>query len=132
LKHIHHETRTYSLLSLHPGNSSISFQKPDGNVDAGFIQCIWTHNLIPGKSKTYLLISPHIRLSKQHQKLNPYQQYPGMMADIVYAQTPPANQQVVIQKEDIITHIPFYSRPKGTFSIPKPIMIIVNSLHRGH
>ncbi|KAF5320287.1 hypothetical protein D9611_011351 [Ephemerocybe angulata] len=130
IKHLHHNTRLYGIQTIHEGNSSISYKTGEGSTGTGFIQAIWTEELIEGFPKTYLVIAPHVRLSRRDEAHNPYANYPALKAGIVYKQTPPAEKHVIIEKDSIIGHVPFYSRPKGTFGIKQATMVIVDSLHR--
>jgi len=130
-KYMEYKTRTYSVYHMHPGNSSISFCLDDKSTNAGFILSIWSHEASPETSPTiYLLVSPHLRLLPRDARHNPYVDFPGLKADVVYAQRAEENKHLVIKASSIIGHVPFYARPKGTFGIKKPTLVIVDSLHR--
>lgn len=68
--HIQHKTRTYSTLSIHRGNSSISFYPQNSNnVEYGQIEAIWTHEINGGTD--LLLVSAYHKLSDEDHQTPP-------------------------------------------------------------
>jgi hypothetical protein len=127
--HIEWKGRSYSIHRVHTGNSSISFQQEDGSTGAGFIQMIFKQNF-DGQVKTFLVVSPHAPLEPNDRLLNPYNSMPGFLANVVYDRPVSPEHQSIIEPNQIVGHVAFYRRPEGTFGITRPIMVIVNSLHR--
>ncbi|PPQ99837.1 hypothetical protein CVT24_009631 [Panaeolus cyanescens] len=134
-KRISYKTRLYTSHDLHAGNSSILFQNLDKSLSAGFIQAMWefdtsSHLDAQSQSRVFILVSPHKRLNVTDEMLNPYSSLPGLKADLVYAQIRPPKDHLVIEKEHIVAHLPFYIRPRGTFGISQSTIVLVNSLQR--
>ncbi|KAJ2913156.1 hypothetical protein MD484_g7265, partial [Candolleomyces efflorescens] len=123
------KTRSYSTYQAHAGNSSVSFKRNDGSVGAGFIQTILQQSL-QNKPRTFLIISPHLPLTPLEEPLNPYRSMPGFLASIVYGKQSQLQDWLVIEPHQLVGHVPFYRRSAGTFGIPRPTIIIINSLHR--
>jgi hypothetical protein len=123
-----HQTRGLSIFTLHPGNSSISFQNGSGDVYYGFIQFMWSHSLA-GTPNTYLLVSRHIALSSQDAHLNPYQKLPELKCLLVYSHVPSLDameRMVIIDKEQVRSQVAYYIRPPGTFGIKRETIILVD------
>jgi hypothetical protein len=126
LKHKGHE---YSIFSMHPGNSSISFKSSVGVINAGFIVSMWKQVLM-GKSHSFVILSPHRHLSVDDEQRNPYPSRPGFLSTVFYSQQSELCKQIIVEPEQIIAHVAYYSRPSGTFGIEAGTMILIDSLHR--
>ena len=83
-----------------------------------------------GKLYNFIIVSPHQSLSADDEQKSPYPSKPGFLGAVVYSQQPESYGKVLIEPEQIIAHIPYYSRPSGTFDIEKGTMVLINSLHR--
>lgn len=129
IRHMMWKTRPYSIYEYHAGNSSISFLAEDGSIHAGFIHRILKQS-IDGKIRTFVVVNTHPLLSPEDQMLNPYAPRPGFQATVVYDSSSHPPVQLVIEPEKILGHVAFRRRPSGTFGIRRPILIIINSLHR--
>ncbi|KAJ3511686.1 hypothetical protein NMY22_g15575 [Coprinellus aureogranulatus] len=126
------KTRLYSKRTVHPGNSSISYMSNDDQtVGAGFIEEIF-QQVLGNEIRTFLVVAPHHPLSEQHQIMTPYATRPGFQAVVVYDSDhlEHGEERVVIEPRSIIGHVAYRHRPAGTFGIPIPTLILVNSLHR--
>ena len=131
LTHITHKGRVYSTSRLHSGNSSVSYRTPEGRLEAGIIFSIWQTTLpINSTETTLLVIAPYERLSSVDVSNNPYVSRSGFLCNIVYHNTTPLPSKI-IETRHIVSHLPFYDCPPGTFGIPRPIRILINSVHRG-
>ncbi|KAF6741488.1 hypothetical protein DFP72DRAFT_862125 [Ephemerocybe angulata] len=117
------KTRPYSIYSKHIGNSSISYVGDDGEVNAGFIQSIFTQ-VLQRATRTFFVVHPHLPLSPADNALNPYSRYPGMLAAVVYDTYQPEQAQIIIESDRIIGHVAFRRRPSGTFGIDHPTLIL--------
>jgi hypothetical protein len=124
-----HKERNYTTFSMHSGNSSICYKCKNGDINAGFIISIWSQVLVR-QLHTFVVVSPHEILSTADQELNPYKSRPGFLSAIVYSQKSEPHKQIVIEKEQIISHVAYYIRPPGTFGIKAGTMILINSLNR--
>jgi hypothetical protein len=129
IQHITHNGRPYSTFTIHPGNSSISFQSQNAAVEVGFIRSIWSQ-VLQGKQHIFIIVAPHLRLSVHDESKNPYIKKGGFSAGLVYSQSPQECYDVVIEVNQILAHVPYYKRPAGTFGIGKETMVIINSLNR--
>lgn len=72
-------------------------------------------------------------LLPQHRSLHPYHTHPGFLGGVNYDNGNPTDNVdswIVVEKDMLISHLPYFSRPEGTFDIPHPIHVVVNSLHR--
>ncbi|KAJ2911519.1 hypothetical protein MD484_g8896, partial [Candolleomyces efflorescens] len=127
--HIGLHGRSYSVYRSHEGNSSVSYRGHGGSTDAGFIQMI-IQQVLNGRLRTFLAISPHSQLCLIEQAFNPYGSKPGFQATIVYDEPPSLEHCVIVEEAQIIGHVPFYRRPSGSFGIKRKTLILVNSLHR--
>ena len=128
VSHLKHKGRGYSTHELHPGNSSISYVSGKGETGAGHIEFMW-QILLNGQPRVFIFVSPYCHLSQEHELKNPYQLRPGFLGTIVYPRQVACNNLVVIQQAQVIGHVAFYNRPFGTFGIPVPTTIILDSLH---
>jgi hypothetical protein len=125
-KHLTHNGRTYSPYLIHAGNSSISYSQ-NNEIHAGFIQSIWTQ-ILRGHLHTFIIVAPHPGLSPEDDKKNPYLSRPLFKCALVYSQAAKPTQHIVIEKKQIMAHIPYYQRPPGTFKINTATTILINSL----
>jgi hypothetical protein len=131
LTHITHNSRVYSTSRLHSGNSSVSYRTPGGKLEAGIICSIW-QMILPTDSTgtTLLVIAPYERLSPIDFSYDPYVSRSGFLCNVVYHNTTPLPNKI-IETTHIVSHLPFYDRPPGTFGITRPIRILINSVYRG-
>jgi hypothetical protein len=131
VKHITHNGRNYSIFSMHPGGSSVSYRCQDGTIDVGFIMSMWTQVLM-GVSHLYIVVSPHAHLTANDAARSPYVSRPGFMGTVVYSKPTPTQERkhVLIEQKQIRGHVAYYERPPGTFGIKSGIRILVDSLHR--
>ncbi|KAF8987413.1 hypothetical protein BDQ17DRAFT_1258584, partial [Cyathus striatus] len=120
---------TYSVYSVHAGNSSISFIDNNNVVTPGFIEAIWTTN-VSGNKKIFLILRLPLPLNNEDTMKNPYSSRPGLLAGLVYDSFTPEQQCIAL--EQVQSHVPFYQRPAATFGILFNTIVLVNSLHREH
>lgn len=127
VKHLKHKTRVFTPSSIHAGNSSISYKGPDGFLSFGSINSMW-EIMLHGVLRTFVLVAPRRHLSPEDQSQSPYQMLPGFLCTVVY--TKHLETYTVIEPENIISHLAYYDRPEGTFSIQVPTTIVIESLYR--
>lgn len=137
VRRFQHKGRGYTTISLHCGNSSVSFTPKSGTTtESGHIESIWSFNLsdagVDDESRRFVVLSLHEGLSAQDAQRNPYRSKPGFLANIVYTHDPAKGLQrtMILEEEAIIGHVAYYSRPPGTFGIKRGTTVLVNSLHR--
>ena len=128
LHHLQHKGRSYSTFTMHPGNSSISYRTRSGGAHMGFIVSMWAQ-VVMGKSHIFVIVSPHRLLSAGDEKMSPYQSRPGFLSSVVYSQQSDPHQAIVMEKQQIIAHVAYYSHPPGTFGIGAETLVLINSLH---
>jgi hypothetical protein len=125
-----HKTRLFSISKLNRGNSSMSFRHPStGQKDLGYIQSIWTLAL-QGQCQTFVVVQPHTDLSSTDGAKTPYSTHPRFACAVRYSEPLRPQPQLILEPRHIISHVPYYQRPKGTFGIDQAITIFVDSLHR--
>jgi len=129
IQHITYNGRPYSTNAMHQGNSSISFKPQNGGVDVGFIRLMWSQ-VLQGRQRTFIFVAPHMRLSNHDESKNPYKVRGGFSAGLVYSKSPQKYDDVLIEVNQILAHVPYYKRPAGTFGIKEETTIIINSLNR--
>jgi hypothetical protein len=129
LTHITHNDRVYSTSRLHAGNSSVLYKTQENRLEAGIICSIWQIMLPNLTKKTLLVIAPYERLSAVDSSSNPYLSQSGFLCNIVYHNPSPLPDRI-IDATHIVSHLPFYDRPSGTFGIARSIRILINSVHR--
>lgn len=132
---IQHKGRSYSIVNLHGGNSSIFFSPTTETApDLGHIEAMWRYDLSNAgfqESRTFIVLSLHESLSAEDTQRNPYRSKPGFLANIMYARDPAkALHLTIIEQAAIISHVAYYCRPARTFGIQKATTVFVNSLHR--
>jgi hypothetical protein len=115
--------RTFSTHSSHPGNGSIFYASPH-SLDSGFIQSIWQIK-ISGIQRVFFDIRAHQALSNIDAMCSPYADRPRLNASIVYADE--TGSHSVIERSRIVAHGVYRARPRGTFGIDSPILILVNT-----
>jgi hypothetical protein len=127
VKWIKHKTRTFSLSSIHAGNSSISYRGSDRFLAFGSIDSMWEVVLL-GIIRTFIIVAPCQHLLLEDQLRSPYNDFPGFQCTIVYTQH--QTGFVVIEPQDIVSHVAYYDRPSGTFGIKAPTSVLIESLYR--
>jgi hypothetical protein len=124
-----HNTQQFSVYSTHHGNSSIIFWNQEGSgITCGFIFSIC---ILPLEGCTILLISPHEQLSAEDAEHDPYLSLPGLQCSLVYTHNPSESslaKLIIIDVDQIVSHVPYYLHTQGTFGIQSPITILSNSL----
>ncbi|KAJ7246213.1 hypothetical protein C8J57DRAFT_1361021 [Mycena rebaudengoi] len=126
-----HKTRLFCTFKKHHGNSSISFRHPwTGGKDFGFIRNVWTQAL-QGQRRTFVVVQPHTVLVQLDAAKTPYFTHPHFACIVRYSEPPSPQPLLIVEPRHIISHVPYYPRPKGTFGVRRAITIFVDSLHRG-
>ncbi|KAJ3539844.1 hypothetical protein NMY22_g4550 [Coprinellus aureogranulatus] len=137
LKHITHNTRTFSTYSQHIGNSSISYAESDDvneedKLRAGFITDIWRIQILD-EFLDLIVVVPHLDISHDDLNKSPYHLRSNFQVDIFYDRGHPSGAEAqahIIEQHNIHLHVPFYRRPQTTFNIDKDILIAIYTLHR--
>jgi hypothetical protein len=125
VKYLKHKTRLFTPSVIHAGNSSISYKGQDGFLAFGSINSIW-EIVLQGVLRIFVIVAPRQHLSPEDQSQNPYQRFPGFQCTVVY--TKHLETYTVIEPVDIISHLAYYDRPDGTFSIRAPTTVVIESL----
>ena len=120
--------RGYTAFSSHPGNSSISYCCTNGDVDMGFIISMWSQ-VLQGMNRIFVVVEPHRLLSAYDAVYSPYSSRTGFLGTVAYSQPTQARSWVLIQQNQIRSHIAYYNRPPGTFGIKVGVRILIDSLH---
>jgi len=127
---VKHKCRNYSTFDMHHGNSSVYFAaKEEFRPDSGHIESMWRYK-IDGVLRTFIVLSVHQPLFPQDEACNPYRLYPGFLAKVVYTRQLDNLALTILEQDQIVGHVAYYSRPPGTFGITRATSILVNSLHR--
>ena len=125
-----HKTRLFCTFQKHHGNSSISFRHPStGRKDVGFIRAIWSQAL-QRQSRTFVVVQPHTEMSPTDAAKTPYLTHPRLACFVRYSKPPHPQPQLILEPRHIISHVPYFPRPQGTFGIKQEVTIFVDSLHR--
>ena len=127
--HLEQKGRGYSTFSMHPGNSCISYKSKNDNIGTGFIASMWAQVLM-GKLYQFIIISPHKYLSVDDEQKSPYPSRPGFLCTQIYHQQSEIYEQVIVEPNQIISHLGYFDRPSGLFGIEAKTRILVKSLHR--
>lgn len=114
--------KSYSVQSICEGNSSVEYRLR-GKSCFGRIQKIFRTPVI---ATEFLCIEPFTELSDADATKNFYANYPGLLATIRYEE--PA-ECVVIDVQDLISHITFLKNPSKSFDIVKKTVSIVSLKH---
>ncbi|KAJ7861679.1 hypothetical protein B0H14DRAFT_2349908, partial [Mycena olivaceomarginata] len=126
-----HKTRLFSTFKKHHGGSSVSFRHPStGRKSMGFIESIWTQAL-QGQTRTFVVVRPHTALSLADAAKTPYPTHPRFACVVGYTEPLQPQPQLIVEPRHIISHVAYYSRPKGTYGVQQAITIFADSLHRG-
>ncbi|THU94689.1 hypothetical protein K435DRAFT_819951 [Dendrothele bispora CBS 962.96] len=112
---ITYEGHVYSCYRSHQGNSAIQ-------VHTGVIDSIWTLPL-DGFERTFFLM--HLYNVK-----SPYHNWPQVNAELVAADLSDPTL-LIIEPNQIITHLATYKLPAGTYGIDQETLAICWSLNRG-
>ncbi|THU85981.1 hypothetical protein K435DRAFT_822265 [Dendrothele bispora CBS 962.96] len=124
------EGRTYSQNKSHKGNSAIQFyshSKEETHI--GYIESIWSmplHQI----SRTFLLVCLYKDLPVEENMRSPYAGRSGFNAQLVYAE-PVFPAYMIIEPQQIISHLATYRLPYGTYSINRDVLAVCWSLNRG-
>lgn len=129
IQKIEHNGRGYTTFLSHPGNSSISYNCSNGDIDMGFITSIWSQ-VLQGTKRIFVVIAPHTFLSAHDAVHSPYSSQTGFLGTVVYSRPPQARSQVLIPQKQIRGHVAYYNRPPGTFGIKLGVRVLIDSLHR--
>ena len=77
----------------------------------------------------FFIVSPHRLLSAGDEKMSPYQSRPGFLSSVVYSQQSDPHKAIVMEKQQIIAHVAYYSCPPDTFGIGARTLVLIDSLH---
>lgn len=129
-KHFKLGDHTFSCFSTQHNSSGIQFKSPDNPSVrlTGFIQEIWQLPL-QNHMQTFFLIRKHKLLPPALLQQTPFPSLSLFQTTAVDAE--PSNQFCIIEPTNILTHLTFYHRPKGTYGINKRILVLCWALNRG-
>ncbi|KAJ6523268.1 hypothetical protein DFH09DRAFT_1286690 [Mycena vulgaris] len=123
-------TRVFSCYKSHRGNSGIQFKDPsDSSLMTGFIEEIWEIPL-EHHMQTFILVQKHHDLPSAINAKTPFVSFPLFETKVVDAA--PSGRFCIIEPRHILTHLPVYKRPKGTYGIDRELLVICWALNRGH
>ncbi|KZW01325.1 hypothetical protein EXIGLDRAFT_666338 [Exidia glandulosa HHB12029] len=122
--------RTYGTHDAHIGNSSVRFYMPENPTEtsSGFIKAMWTM-AIGGALRTFLAVHTHIAVAAPNAPLSPYLDLPDMGATVVATHS--SFSRLILEPHHVISHVPLYPRPNGTFDMLEDVYVISSGLNRG-
>ncbi|THU86471.1 hypothetical protein K435DRAFT_922588 [Dendrothele bispora CBS 962.96] len=127
---ITYEGHVYSCYRSHQGNSAIQFySSTKDRVHTGVIDSIWTLPL-DGFERTFFLMHLYNGLSRNDEVKSPYHNWPQVNAELVAADLSDPTL-LIIEPNQIITHLATYKLPAGTYGIDQETLAICWSLNRG-
>ncbi|KAJ7714775.1 hypothetical protein B0H14DRAFT_3634444 [Mycena olivaceomarginata] len=74
---------------------------------------------------------PTLALSLADAAKTPYPTHPRFACVVGYTEPLQPQPQLIVEPRHIISHVAYYSRPKGTYGVQQAITIFADSLHRG-